>query len=98
MLSKFTDLGAGSMLGQHDSDLLVALSAGEVEWSAPLLGPRLDVGRARKEQLGQLRETLLGGQGQRTLPAVGKRGDGVAAVVKEKLNNVNVVLTASLSG
>ena len=86
------------MLGQHDSYLLVSLSAGEVEWGASLLGPRLYVGRAREEQLCQLREPLLRGEGQRTLPAVGERGDGVAAVVKEKLHNVNVVLTASLWG
>ena len=98
LLSEFTNLGAGSVLGQHDGDLLVSLSAGEVERGASLLGPRLYVGRAREEQLRQLREALLRGQGQRTLPAVGERGDGVAAIVKEKLHDVNVVLTTSLWG
>ena len=97
ILSKFTDLGASSVLGQHDSNLLVAFSAGEVEWGASLLGPSLNVGRTGEEQLGKLREPLLSGKGQRTLPAVGERGDGVAAVVEEKLYNINVVLTASLS-
>ena len=86
------------MLGQHDGNLLVSLSAGEVEWGASLLGPRLHVGRAREKQLRKLREALLCSQGQRALPAVGERGDGIAAVVKEKLHDVNVVLTTSLWG
>ena len=84
------------MLGQHDGNLLVALSAGEVEWGASLLCPRLHVGRSREEKLGQLRESLLCGKGQRALPAVWKRGDGIAAIVQEELHNVNVILTASL--
>ena len=96
ILSKFTDLSASSMLSKHDGNLLVSLPAGEVERSAPFLGPRLDVGRAGEEQLRQLREPLLGGEGQRTLPAVGEGGDGVAPVVEEKLHDVNMVLTASL--
>ena len=96
LLSKYTDLSAGTMLGQHHGNLLVSLSAGEVEWRTSLLGPRLHVGRAREEQLCQLREPLLGSQGQRTLSAVGERGDGVAAIVEEELHDVNVILTASL--
>ena len=84
------------MLSEHDGNLLVSLPAGEVEWSAPFLGPCLHVGRTGEEKLGQLCEPLLSSQGQRALTAIGERGDGVTAVVKEKLDDVNVVLTASL--
>ena len=98
LLSEITDLSAGSVLGQHDGDLLVSFSAGEVERGASLLGPRLYVGRTREKQLCQLHEALLCGQGQRTLPAVGEWGDGIAAVVEEKLHDVDVILTASLWG
>ena len=95
-MKNLTNLSAGSVLGQHDSYLLVAFPTGEVEWGTPLLRPRLHVGRTREKQLGQLCEPFLGGKGQRTLSAVGERGDGVAPVVEEEFHNIDVVLTASL--
>ena len=84
------------MFSEHDGYLLVAFTTGEVEWGTALLCPGLHVGRAREEELGELSEPFLSCQGQRAFTAVGKWSDGIATVVQEKFNHINMVLAASL--
>ena len=62
------------MLGEHDSNVGVPLTAGQEERRAPLLGTTLDVGVAGDQQLSQLKEPFLCGQSEWALPGRGREG------------------------
>ena len=64
------------MLGEHDSNVGVPLTAGQEERCASLLGTTLDVGVAGDQQLSQLKEPFLCGQSEWALPGRGREGEG----------------------